>query len=54
MVKGGYLDNMKLVHEFVKCFLNVLDHIHDNEAREKYYSQVWFFVYSCLVFRSND
>jgi hypothetical protein len=51
MVKGGYLDNSKsvhefakcfldvlVVHEFAKCFLDVLVHIHDNEAREKYYS----------------
>jgi hypothetical protein len=34
MVKGGYLDNSKSVHEFVKCFLDALVHIHDNEARE--------------------
>jgi transposase-like protein len=38
MVKGGYLDNLKLMHEFAKCFLDALVHIHDNEAREKYYS----------------
>jgi hypothetical protein len=54
MVKGGYLDNSKSVHEFAKRFLDAPDHIHDNEAREKYYSQVWFFVYSYSVFRSND
>jgi hypothetical protein len=54
MVKGEYLDNSKLVQEFVKHFLDAMVHIHDNEAREKYYSQVWFFVYSCSVFISND
>jgi hypothetical protein len=37
-VKGGYLDNSKSMYEFAKCFLDALDHIHDNEAREKYYS----------------
>jgi hypothetical protein len=42
MVKGGYLDNSKSVHEFVKRFLDALVHIHANEAREKYYSQVCF------------
>jgi hypothetical protein len=40
MVKGGYLDNSKPAHDFAKCFLDALLHIHDNEAREKYYSQV--------------
>jgi hypothetical protein len=40
MVKGGYLDNSKSMDEFVKHFLDALVHIHDNEAREKYYSQV--------------
>jgi hypothetical protein len=40
MVKGGYLDNSKSVHEFAKRFLDALVHIHDNEAREKYYSQM--------------
>jgi hypothetical protein len=34
IVKGGYLDNSKSVHEFTKRFLDALDHIHDNEARE--------------------
>jgi hypothetical protein len=43
MVKEVYLDNSKSVHEFAKHFLDALDHIHYNEAREKYYSQVWFF-----------
>jgi hypothetical protein len=33
MVKRGYLDNSKLVHEFAKRFLDALVHIHDNEAR---------------------
>jgi hypothetical protein len=37
MVKGEY-DNSKSVHEFVKRFLDALDHIHDNEDKEKYYS----------------
>jgi hypothetical protein len=41
MVKGGYLDNSKSVHEFEKRLLDALVHIHDNEVREKYYSQVW-------------
>jgi hypothetical protein len=54
MVKGGYLDNSKSVQEFVKYFMDALVHIHDNEAREKYYSQVWFLIYSCSAFRSND
>jgi hypothetical protein len=54
MVKGGYLDNSKSVHEFTKCFLDVLVHIHDNETKEKYYSHVWFTVYSCSAFKSND
>jgi hypothetical protein len=36
MVKGGYLDNSKSVHEFVKHFLYALVHIHDNKDREKY------------------
>jgi hypothetical protein len=54
MVKGGYLDNSKSVHEFVKCFLDALVHIHDNEAREKYYSQVCFFICSCSTFKSNE
>jgi hypothetical protein len=54
MVKGGYLDNSKSVHEFVKHFLDAQVHIHDNEARGKYYSHVWFIVYSCLAFKSND
>jgi hypothetical protein len=40
MAKGGYLDNSKPVHEFTKCFLDAQVHIHDNEAREKYYSHV--------------
>jgi hypothetical protein len=38
MVKGGYLDNLKSVHQFMKRFLDALDHIHYNEAKEKYYS----------------
>jgi hypothetical protein len=42
MVKGGYLDNLKSVHEFTKRFLDAPVHIHANEAREKYYSQVCF------------
>jgi hypothetical protein len=54
MVKGGYLDNSKSVHEFAKRFLDALVHIHDNEAREKYFSHVWFSVYSCSAFKSND
>jgi hypothetical protein len=54
MVKGGYLDNLKSVHEFAKRFSDALVHIHDNKAREKYYSQVWFPVYSCSAFKSND
>jgi hypothetical protein len=54
MVKGGHLDNSKSVHEFAKCFLNALVHIHDIEAREKYYSQVWFTIYSCSTFKLND
>jgi hypothetical protein len=54
MVKGGYLDNLKSVHEFVKRFLDALVHIHDNEAREKYYSRVWLVVYSCSAFKSNN
>jgi hypothetical protein len=54
MMKGGYLNNSKLVHEFAKHFLDALVHIHDNEPREKYYSQVWFLVYSCSAFKSND
>jgi hypothetical protein len=54
VVKGGYLDNSKLVHEFVKRFLDAQVHIHDNEAREKYNSHVWFLVYSCLTFKSID
>jgi hypothetical protein len=35
MVKGGYLDNSKSVHEFAKRFLDALVHIYDNDAREK-------------------
>jgi hypothetical protein len=54
MVKGGYLDNSKSVHDFVKCFLDVPVHIHDTEAREKYYSRVWFLVYSRSTFKSKD
>jgi hypothetical protein len=54
MVKGGYLDNSKSVHEFAKRFMDALVHNHDNEAREKYYSHVWFLVYSCSAFKSND
>jgi uncharacterized protein (DUF2236 family) len=40
MVKGGYLNDSMLVHECAKRFLDAPVHIHDNEAREKYYSQV--------------
>jgi hypothetical protein len=40
MVKGGYVKNSKSVHEFAKSLLDALVHIHDNKAREKYYSQV--------------
>jgi hypothetical protein len=54
IVKGGYLDNSKSVHEFMKLFSDVLVHIHDKEVREKYYSHVWFLVYSCSVFKSDD
>jgi hypothetical protein len=54
IVKGGYSDNSKSVHEFAKCFLDALVHIHNNEAREKYYSQLRFLVYSCSAFKSND
>jgi hypothetical protein len=54
MVKGGYLDNSKSVHEFVKRFLDALVHIHDNKAREKYYSHVCFLVCSCLAFKPNE
>jgi hypothetical protein len=54
MVKEGYLDNSKSMHEFVKRFLDALVYIHDNKAREKYYSLVWFLVYFCLAFKSND
>jgi hypothetical protein len=54
MVKEGYLDNSKSVHEFAKCFLDALVHIHDNKTREKYYSHVWFLVYSYSTFRLND
>jgi hypothetical protein len=54
MLKGGYLENLKPAHEFAKCFLEGLVHIHDNEAREKYYSRVWFLVYSYSAFKSND
>jgi hypothetical protein len=54
MVKGGYLDNSKSVHEFIKHFLDALVHIHDNEAREKYYSQVCFLVCSYSAFKSNE
>jgi hypothetical protein len=48
------VNNSKSVHEFAKCFLDVLVLIHDNEAREKYYSQVWFPVYPYPAFKSND
>jgi hypothetical protein len=54
MVKGGYLDNSKSVHEFAKRFFDALDHIRGNEAREKYYSHVCFLVYSCSAFKSNE
>jgi hypothetical protein len=54
VVKGGYLDNTKSVHEFAKCFSDALVHIHDNKAREKYYSHVSFPVYSYSAFKSND
>jgi hypothetical protein len=54
MVKGGYLNNSKSVHGIAKRFLHALVHIHDNEAREKYYSQVWLLVYSSSAFKSND
>jgi hypothetical protein len=54
ILKGEYLDNSKLVNEFVKRFLDALVHIHDNEAGEKYYSQVCFLECSCSSFKSND
>ena len=41
MVKGGYVDNSTPINEFAKRFLYVLDHTRENEAREKYNSQVW-------------
>ena len=39
-VKGGYVDNTTPIHEFAKQFLEVLQHTHENEARERYNSQV--------------
>jgi hypothetical protein len=38
MVKGGYMDNGTLVHDFAKRFSEMIDHIRENEAREHYYS----------------
>jgi hypothetical protein len=46
MVKGGYLDNSKLVHEFTKHFLDDVDHIHDNEDK-KILLMCVVFLYSC-------
>lgn len=40
-VKAGYVDNITPIHEFAKQFLEVLEHTKENEARERYNSQVW-------------
>jgi uncharacterized protein (DUF2236 family) len=42
LVKGGYMDNSTSVHEFAKRFLDVLEHMKENEARNKYHEQVQF------------
>lgn len=34
MVKGGYMDNGTLVHDFARRFFEMLDHIRENEERE--------------------
>lgn len=39
-MKGGYVDNSKPIHEFAKQFLAALEHMKENEARERYNSQV--------------
>jgi len=40
LVKGGYVDASTSVHEFAKRFLDVVEHMKENEAREKYHGQV--------------
>ena len=40
VLKNGYVDNGTAVHEFAKSFMDVLAHIHENESRENYQSQV--------------
>ncbi|GJN40204.1 hypothetical protein PR202_gb29385 [Eleusine coracana subsp. coracana] len=39
LVKGGYIDNSTPIHEFIKQFLEMLQHMYENEARERYNSQ---------------
>jgi hypothetical protein len=38
MVKGAYMDNGTSVHEFARKFSEMLDHIRENVAKERYYS----------------
>jgi hypothetical protein len=40
MVKAGYLDNSTPVHKFAKTFLEILGRMKENEAKEKFQSQV--------------
>lgn len=40
LVKNGYVNNTPSVHKFAKSFLEILGHTIDNEANERYYSQV--------------
>ena len=50
MVKGGYVDNGTPVHEFARKISEMLDHIWENEARERYYSQVFLHCVPDLLF----
>jgi hypothetical protein len=40
VVKAGYCDNSTAIHEFVKSFLELLEHNKENESREQYNSEV--------------
>ena len=37
-VKDGYVDNSTPIHEFVKCFLDMLDHTRESKAQERFNS----------------
>jgi hypothetical protein len=49
MVKGGYVDNGTPVHELAIKFSEMLDHIQENDAKERYYSHVLSLLCARLV-----